>query len=439
MLLVLLVLLVLLFILQDMTNATDARPSKKVRSDATVATPDSAVLTPLAHAKRTLTSHLASLQAQEAALLSRLGSRHLSTLLKLHQKKNQVRKLEDDPTSLPRSTRLKFSLNPSNLVKHTQEYATLKEETDDVLNQIQVSLRLQVFKLLKLEVKTLQKSLLDSFVEAFRLCILKSTLYENDIGEGQVDQICATLISTSHSDLLKYLDTNVASFKEAFTRTHSLQAFPTSIPDNLLFHPIHQAARHDDDDPVLGYEILGLRNPRTRPLPQAPPTPLLCTIRNVKQLILNIFNDPWTSFCTAEKRQVINQQVLRLSTTYFDTNATAEANMIVEQEPAIEPTLLKQIVQKAVDSSTKSLQNELKNLRNQLKQKSSKRGQPSSASSKNKKATPPPQTNTSSRKNNGSAVAAVNDSSAEPSKKNPKTSTSQSGKKSKRPPKKKDK
>ena len=340
--------------------------------------------------------------------------------------------MEDDDTVIPRSARIKFTLNPSKAVEQTPEYAILKEETDAVISQVHNSLRLQIIKLTKQEVTAARRTLQDTFASALRLTVQTASLYEPGIGHGQVDQICSTLISQYHHDLLKHLHTNVESFRATFIRIHALQGLPAPFADHLLYHPVAAAAGYnDDEDPALGYDILGLPPPRNRRRQQAPPTNLLRAVQNLKQLLLNVFNDPWFTFCKTEQQQNIDREVLRLTTTYFDTTATAEAAMIVDQEPAVEPRLLQEIIKKHVDSSTKTMQQEIKNLRNELRQKSTQRGPSSSASNKKKIVTQQPSPNAASNKSSvtkntqkntkkprGKAVESVKGSSNETSRTN---------------------
>ena len=279
----------------------------------------------------------------------------------------------------------------------------------------------------------MSRTLCDTFAAALRLTIQTSILYEDGIGDGQVDQICSTILSTSHRELLKHLNITFPDFQVVYCTVNALQDFPPPFADNLLFHPVAPAARgrhDDDDDPVLGYDILGIPNPNRNRFRQqaAPPTNLSRFIQTMKRLIVNVFVDPWSAYLTTEKSLAINREVLRLSTSYFDSSATAEAAMIVDQEPSVEPTLLSDIIKKAVDSSTKSLKNEINNLKNQLKQKSTPRGPTSGASGKKKtdQATsnkPPPGNNRPNKNRNGKAAEHDNVSSSKNSNATKKTST----------------
>ena len=131
--------------------------------------------------------------------------------------------------------------------------------------------------------------------------------------------------------------------------------------------------------------------------------------------ILNTLVDPWDAFLDATKKHDINLAIQKITTEHFDAAITDATAMIIDEEVPADRKLLHDLIQTSVTQSTKCLQNEVKNLRNQLKSqntpKAQTRGRP--GASKKKKSNLP------SRKPPASVAAVANDSSADKDKKKP--------------------
>ena len=262
--------------------ATGLNPTKKARLSSTTRPPtsslppDPAQATPLAAAKSTLQHCHVSLPVQAAALLSRLGTKTLNQLLKLHQKGAQVKKLEDDAALIPRSARIKFALNPSKTAEQAPEYLTLKGDTEQLVSDIQGQLKAKVLATLRLEISTSKSTFLDDFVTSLRLATHALTLSEPHLSPTHLDQICNTIFERHSDRLFKHLDTPVHNIRQCYCRVHALETLPNPFPEPAVTDVPAVAGLPPNDpdlnDPVLGFAYLPAPNQRNRVLPRRHPT-----------------------------------------------------------------------------------------------------------------------------------------------------------------------
>ena len=106
----------------------------------------------------------------------------------------------------------------------------------------------------------------------------------------------------------------------------------------------------------------------------------------------SMFVTPWKSFLTEHESKLNLAKLAKYATSQMVSKATDEAAAIVNAEPSVEPSTLKDIVAKAVSESTKMLQKKIATLEQQLQRstikttiKNSQRGETSTRASQKKK------------------------------------------------------
>ena len=350
-----------------MDLATGVVPSKQPQFD-NGNPPDTETMTaPLALAKRSLKRHSASLPSEAAALLLRLGTKILSQRLRLHQRRAQATKLDDDPALIPRSAQIKFALNPSKASAQAPEFLTLQRETEQLITDIQLQLKSKVISMIRLDLQTSQALFLDDFVSALRLATHALALLDPALNPAQLDQICTTLLAQHSELLLRHLETPVNDIQQRYCRVHSIPVLPNPYPEPVTPNHLHDRLpiqAHDQEDPVLGFAYLPADPPRQRVRQRPQPTPQCLAISSLARRLAQLFVDPWDLYLDADKKLSINRQILQMAVAHFDTAATANAAMLVDAEAPADCRLLQDLIKEAVSKSTKALQHNIKTLRN---------------------------------------------------------------------------
>jgi hypothetical protein len=375
-----------------------ASPAKRTRFDASALTSADKAVTPMALARQSLHSHCASLQPEIATILSKLGLERLQVLHKLSHKSIQAKKIEDDTAFIPRSARVNFALSASKSVEQDEEYTRLVDETCTLVTTFQAALKTKILAVAKLEVTTLKKQLRSEFAISLRLSVQACLICEQSSLQLDVDMVVTTLLKEYHTQLLAHLDMEPHAFLVLYKRTHSMATLPSPI---ALVLPTN---------PTLQQNVT------------LPSQATLLAFAKVHRTLDTVFLAPWAVYTDVLTRNEIGLQIKRLSATHFATATTEATAMLVDSEGAVEPQLIKEFIQTQVNTATRALQSELKNLRSQVSakpaSKNTKRG-PSRASNKNK---------------NGNRVAAApKDSDAAKSKQKTSARSNRPSKKSSRP------
>ena len=195
---------VVLTIASKMNSATTDQ-TKRLRFDTTVHTPEDDATTPLDAARKTLMAHCESLQPQIATILSKLGKQHLSSLQRIHTKRQQVSKLEHDNTLIPRSARVKFTLTASKLVESDAEYQRLKEDTEVLIDNFQRELKRKIILCSALEARLVMAKLRTEFATALQVSTKAFAICDPAFNMTQADQIVNTVLERYPNPLLKYI------------------------------------------------------------------------------------------------------------------------------------------------------------------------------------------------------------------------------------------
>ena len=103
-----------------MDTVTNPKPSSKcIHIDATAKEPNSSRKDDTMHkppktlAESFIRSHVVSLQPQLTSILEKRGIQHVSLLAKAYNKYSVISQMESDPTIIPCSAHLEFTLNMS--------------------------------------------------------------------------------------------------------------------------------------------------------------------------------------------------------------------------------------------------------------------------------------------------------------------------------------
>ena len=359
-----------------------AEPNKRHRSDTAVRTPDDDAPTPLKAGKNLLASHCASLQPQIANILSRLGQQHLLLLHKIFTKKKQAKKLESDVDLIPRSARVKFTLTASKLVESDAEFLRLKEETQVLIESFQKDLKRKIISSTSLEARLTLTQLRLDFATALSVATKAFVICEPALDVDNLHKIVHTILSRAHASLLKHLDTSLDDFVKIYKQQHTITDLPAPYANTI-----------NETDPATNVPNSNVCN----------------SITKIARTLSDVFCSPWDKFLQANKRTEMDLELKKLSVSHFDTAATDATQMIIDSEPPADPPQLQALVQQQVTKQTKSLQQELRRLKQQLaSSKNEQRGRSKSA--------PRQKTRTQSTNTKPQGAAANNNASADANK-----------------------
>ena len=177
--------------------------TKRLQFDSSAVSPADKAKTPLASARQTFKTTVASLQPELATILDRLANDLVTCLHRQTLKEQQVSEYESDEDKIPRSAKVKFDLQGSKLVEQDKEFQDLKGETDELVKNFRKVLAKQVMKKLKIEVKYIKKQTLETFATHLRMAVKAILTVENNTKEKvDMDKFVATLLTLYKSSLL---------------------------------------------------------------------------------------------------------------------------------------------------------------------------------------------------------------------------------------------
>jgi hypothetical protein len=300
---------------------TMASPAKRTRFDVSALTPADKAITPMAAARQSLHAHCALLQPEISTILSKLGLERLQTLHKFSHKEIQEKKIEDDDNFMPRSARVNFSLSASKLVEQDAEYTRFSDETTAIVTTFQAALKTKIIEFAKLEVSALKTKIGSNFAVSLRLSVQACLLCEPNTLHLDTNQVVNTLLQEYSAMLLAHLDLDLGAFRAVYKRTHTLLTLPAALS---LVLP----------DPIPAHLVYTLPTQAT-----------LQVIAKVHRTLETTFLTPWSIYLDVQARNAISLQLKKLGNTHFTATATDVAAMEVDAEGAVEPKLIKDLIQ----------------------------------------------------------------------------------------------
>jgi hypothetical protein len=141
------------------TTGTTRRSSSRTsfRINASIVAPGFSITPPLKRAEDRILSHIRTLLPGLAPLMEEKGKKFLSLAHKTFLKDRNVTRMESDLDYIPISARSAFKLHAWKEAEATPEFATLNSETVAMVKIMQLELKQQIIKNIKLEISVLTK------------------------------------------------------------------------------------------------------------------------------------------------------------------------------------------------------------------------------------------------------------------------------------------
>ena len=358
----------------------------------------SASKTPKSAAQAFISEHVESLNHHIATILKKVGFDHVNLTHKLLTKISQKAKMDLDPSLVPRSARLDFTLKASKKVEELPDYIQLKEETEIYIQAVKGNLKARILVATEIEITSLRTEILEHFVKGLFL-VIKAI----KIGEGEPDanihSIASSIISANHENILPYFKTDLTTFSTMYKALLDVQVFP-----------IGDAPQAPSEEIVIHSQFFRPNAGREAPVPTAP----IANTGHIMRTIECLFITSVERYEAQVKKNTIVLNLKKLDINHLTETATAEVEMAVGNEPSVSPENLKELIIKESKIANAKLLKEIATLKaqvnslNSVKYKGARKSRGASPNKSTKKvtfSTPPAQkadgANKDTRKNRG--------------------------------------
>lgn len=372
-------------------NNRRSGPPKRVRintDEASNTGKKSDKVSPTAKADQELERGIASHPMDLQPLFRHHGKKYLTLKREHYNKKNIVKRMKDDNTYSPRSARIKFTLS---CLKETNERAPqriqeLQEEADQAVQVCQQALKQVIIAASTEDQRTKKKQCLDAAVAA--LYDLTKAHIAATGKNCQVSQKVVNIFETCNTgNLMKHMGVLPQALLDHYRQVHSLAELPAAISIPDIPSDVEEADRED----AIAMSQAAQNEPSNFRLGE-----LLLWLETA-------LCHPWDAFLAQSDENKRLLDVRKVSTAAIENQVTDATAMLVDEEPAVDPQQLQDIIAKAVKKATEPLQQQLQQQNNQIKNLAKQRNPrqrgrsrtPTGSGASNKK-----KSNTSNRNNN---------------------------------------
>jgi hypothetical protein len=339
--------------------------------------------------------------------------------------------MESSEDFVPRSARIEFMFHMSKAAEERPEFIALKEDTNNRILEFKKFLTNQIIKATKIECEVSSEQIRDSFVKSVRVAVQGFILCDDTTCNLNCDAIVSTIMESRSARLLRHTTfSSVESFYEKYKLVHNLPTFPirrdqerSSVPQSRFFQS-NAASRNNTQSDHTGSLL----------------DPAHHNLDSITRIIESVFIMPFDEYLTQCKKNQISLELKKLSTSHFTEEATANTQMDLDREPALDKSQLQDLIRKHAKAENQLLVKEISKLQLQLKKldsKNSQRGRsPHRGASNQKEIKQSSHQHSRTTKEKSVQKAAVADKdttrkSRNQKSKNSKKSTSKSGKQSK--------
>lgn len=314
--------------------------------DISVLPPGFKVQPPLKAAEDHIKSHTLTLYEGLATLLNEKGRRHLLLSHRLYLKNKNLIRMETDESYIPVSARLNFKLQAWKTAEALPEYTALVTETSDYIKTVQLQLKEQILKNVRLERDAMTRELNKELCQTL---FATTELWLVALGKdsSMAHEMVLALLQQHGSAILKHNDLSTEEFTALYRTT-------MNIP------PEAQAYA----------EWVRQRNA-------------------IKAGLISVLTTSWDKYLEQQKG---NEKCLSLKKKAKESllsQASDEAAMEIDAEIPANRQLLQDLIQreatKIADKRMNTFRQEIASLKKAISPKNMERGQPHGASGKKKK------------------------------------------------------
>jgi hypothetical protein len=328
----------------------------------------------------------ASLPTPIKSLATHYTTKLTSLQNKARQRSITIEKMAGDDY-IPTSARIKFELGASQKVRETATFTTLAVATKELVETFQKTLKANMLTVAKMELSTIQSDINTTILEAVRdlTTITVMNHFPDSENHPNAPRALARATFEDHFDTLKIHSTIEPDSLFLKYKEITADPMPTYVPGSMLAGDrLHIA----------------------------------CLIPALFGLLKKICVDAWSEQLDAIQKKKKALALDHYVQSTLTAKATADTAMILDQEPTIEPAVIKSLIAKGVNDATKDLQKTIARLQQSIDRTSSvpnSRGAQRAPSTKKKTTAPSNQRKT--KKSNDSADASDKDNSTDKGKK----------------------
>ena len=323
--------------------------------------------TPFTVAKRHLRTTTASLHPETVTIIDKYHLEFIKHKSFILHKKKLLLSTEHDNDALPRSTRLKFKLNPSKEIAELPEFLELQQETLTVVQELQLKLKKQVIKHLKLEIKAKEENLKKLFADAIHT-IIKVLLIELRLDDTLLHKKVNLTVDHLRQDLLKYSGLSHVEFFQLYIANHNLEDMPV--------YNLHQVVNSQGEFTLA-------------PVVENKDKIIFTTLQN-------IFVTTWDIYIVQKEKNETSLAVKKFHDENLQSKSNEDVNMILENENSVDIKTLKTLIKTETSHQHQKLLREFKDMKKLLSHppKKSQTGRARNDPSKNKQRASTPKKDT---------------------------------------------
>ena len=362
---------------------------------------------PLAAAKRAVTTYAATLQPNLATIVVDAAENFLSHRAKLFYKENKLNKMKRDIDSIPQAAKVGLKLEASAELQKGDEYLALAATAADTIANCQKELKSLIVQCTELNVKELKTTVQKSFSE-FIPKLAEGFLTHDNVRDYNTHQVVVDLLDSSYDDVTCNLVLPKEVFVVQYCEVNEVESLPA--PSNrgrpnaavAPAQPIVEETRafvlaarqriaartqQNADEMELGEGGNAVAGIPALPLPTAN----AAIVTQLKTAAVLIYVTAWAEFNAQNER---NEQAARLKRLAKEQRLGKKADDVSEllnSEGNVDPKCLRALIQKEVEDARKadtkriqSLETKLRNtnIGNNNTTKNRTRGQGGAAKSK---------------------------------------------------------
>ena len=275
-------------------------------------------VTPLRAGEAVIDNFAVSLREEAKVFLIPKSKAYLREVATTYGKTETFQRMQGDPTFIPRSARISFTIRSNRTTSELDDFQTLKEETDVIVEETKKKLRDNIIKSLEIEIKNRVATLSTLSISAISACV--NVAIAENAGETR-------FIDAIVRDAFAYQGTMMAE-----AATFDIEKLQTKL--NKL-HP--ESLEEDDED-----------------------FPNSISAR-ARELINALFLMPLHEWTRARKDKDARTALRKLQAKEKE-DATAKTTTAIQVEPNVSETQLADLIKEAVSKETAALRKQLEQL-----------------------------------------------------------------------------
>ena len=340
------------------TTNKRVRITEPVNTNLPILKKNGLTLTPKGMALTSVRTFAMTLRDTLSPIILNAGETHITLLHKWTTKVRQLKKMEDDDEFIPRSARLvNFEFRVTKEVENSEEFKTVNAETQIIIQDFRIDLKLKVMATLRIDIALIRDSLIQNFMKHLNL-ITKAKLL-TDKKETSPHLIVSTFMHYHHEDFLLQTDMELEEFNTAYKKAHALPVYP--IPPT-------------QEDMTDDMEVNNPALPPDMTHHQQYAIKLRDDATNCYNTVTSTLSTPVTIYFEKLESIKIDISLKKLNSTAELEDAAVSAQTRMDLEPSAEPELVKDLIREQVASENKKLSAELGQLKRQLALLTSKSG-----------------------------------------------------------------